>query len=74
MGYTQSMVVIRRTDEFDTWLARLRDAQDRQRILERVTRLSFGNPGDVKSVGDGVSELRVLTVPDTACTSPSEAS
>ena len=53
------MVEIRRTDEFDKWLARLRDAQGRQRILARITRLSFGNPGDVKSVGDGVSELRV---------------
>jgi putative addiction module killer protein len=53
------MVEIRRTDEFDKWLARLRDAQGRQRILARVTRLSFGNPGDVKSVGDGVTEMRV---------------
>lgn len=50
---------IRRTDEFDKWLTRLRDAHGRQRILARVTRLSFGNPGDVKSVGDGVSEMRV---------------
>ncbi|MBS3956264.1 MAG: type II toxin-antitoxin system RelE/ParE family toxin [Clostridiales bacterium] len=53
------MIEIRRTDEFDEWLARLRDAQGRQRILARITRLSFGNPGDVKPVGDGVSEMRV---------------
>lgn len=63
MEYTRRVIEIRRTDEFDKWLARLRDAQGRQRILARVTRLSFGNPGDVKSVGDGVSEMRVLHGP-----------
>ena len=59
MEYTRRVIEIRRTDEFDKWLARLRDTQGRQRILARVTRLAFGNPGDVKSVGDGVSEMRV---------------
>jgi putative addiction module killer protein len=53
------VVEIRRTDEFDKWLARLRDRRGRSRILARITRLGFGNPGDVRSVGDGVSELRI---------------
>ena len=53
------MIEILRTDEFDRWLNRLRDGQARARILARIVRLSFGNPGDVKPVGDGVSELRI---------------
>jgi len=48
-----------RTDEFDRWLKRLRDREARSRILTRIARLSFGNPGDVRPVGDGVSEMRI---------------
>jgi len=50
---------IRTTDVFDKWLRKLRDAQARARILVRIKRLSLGNPGDVKPVGEGVSEMRV---------------
>jgi putative addiction module killer protein len=50
---------VRRTPELDKWLAKLRDGEVRARILTRIVRLSLGNPGDVKSVGDGVSEMRV---------------
>ena len=57
------MIEIRRTDEFDKWLARLRDAQAKSRVLARIVRLSFGNPGDVKSVGGGVREMRVPAGP-----------
>ena len=57
--YTSRVMEIRRTDEFDKWLKKLRDDQARFRILVRITRLSFGNPGDVKPVGDGVSEMRI---------------
>ena len=47
------------TDEFDAWLKGLRDPVARARVLVRIKRLSFGNPGDVKSVGGGICEMRV---------------
>ena len=50
---------IRSTDTFTTWLDRLRDRQARARVLARVRRLAHGNPGDVKPVGEGVSEMRI---------------
>lgn len=59
MVYTRHVIEIRRTDEFDQWIKKLRDAQARVRVLTRMKRLSFGNPGDVKPVGDGVSEMRI---------------
>lgn len=53
------MFTIRETDEFADWLASLRDAQVRAPIARRIYRLADGNPGDVKPVGEGVSELRI---------------
>jgi len=53
------VIEIRQTEEFSRWFAKLRDHQARARILARVRRLSLGNPGDVKPVGQGVSELRI---------------
>lgn len=53
------MIEIRTTGVFDKWLRKLRDAQARSRILVRIDRLSLGNAGDTKSVGEGVSEMRI---------------
>jgi putative addiction module killer protein len=53
------VVEIRKTDVFAQWLDRLRDLQARARIQARIERLAMGNPGDVKPVGQGVSELRI---------------
>jgi putative addiction module killer protein len=53
------MLEIRQTEEFERWLSRLRDTTARARILVRLRRLAFGNPGDVRPVGGGVSELRI---------------
>ena len=53
------MVQIRETDVFAAWLDRLRDLRARARIQVRIERLAAGNPGDVKHVGEGVSELRI---------------
>ena len=53
------MVEVRKTDVFAKWLDELRDVRARARILVRVERLAAGNPGDVRPVGEGVSELRV---------------
>jgi putative addiction module killer protein len=53
------VIEIRETETFSFWLRGLRDAQARARIAARVRRLAFGNPGDVRPVGEGVSELRI---------------
>ncbi|KRA00001.1 type II toxin-antitoxin system RelE/ParE family toxin [Rhizobium sp. Root564] len=53
------MFTIRETIEFSNWLTKLKDVQARARIVRRVDRLQRGNPGDVKPVGEGVSELRI---------------
>ena len=53
------MLTIRETIEFSNWLTKLKDVQARARIVRRVDRLQRGNPGDVKPVGEGVSELRI---------------
>ena len=53
------MLEVRQTAVYATWFADLRDRSARTRIDLRVRRLSLGNPGDVKPVGEGVSELRV---------------
>lgn len=53
------MVEVLRTAIFDRWLSKLKDRRAVARILVRIDRLAIGNPGDVKSVGGGVSELRI---------------
>jgi putative addiction module killer protein len=53
------VIQIRETDAYARWFARLKDREVRSRILVRIRRLSLGNPGDVKSVGGGVFELRI---------------
>ena len=53
------MLEIRKTDTYAKWLDGLRDIHARARVQARVERLAAGNPGDVKPVGEGVSELRI---------------
>jgi putative addiction module killer protein len=53
------MVEVRQTGVFASWLRKLRDDKARFRIVARIRRLSLGNFGDVKPVGDGVGELRI---------------
>lgn len=50
---------IRKTGAYARWLDGLRDIRARARVLARVERLAAGNPGDVKPIGEGVSELRI---------------
>ena len=57
------MIEVRQTDLFAKWLRKLRDEQARARIQIRIRRLSFGNFGDVRPVGEGVSELRIAYGP-----------
>jgi putative addiction module killer protein len=53
------MIEIRKTEIYAKWIDGLRDIRARARILARVERLATGNPGDVKPVGEGLSELRI---------------
>jgi putative addiction module killer protein len=53
------VIEVRQTEAFAAWFKRLRDRQARARIQVRIDRLSLGNPGDVRPVGEGVSELRI---------------
>ena len=53
------MIQIRQTEAYIKWFSGLRDRVARARIDIRIRRLSLGNAGDAKPVGDGVSELRV---------------
>jgi len=53
------MIEVRQTDVYAKWFAGLRDRVARARIDIRLRRLSLGNAGDAKPVGNGVSELRI---------------
>lgn len=53
------MTEVRQTDLYARWFGGLRDRQARGRILVRIRRLSLGNAGDVRPVGEGVSEMRI---------------
>ena len=59
MAYNRTMVEIRQTDVYARWFRRLRDREARARIDSRIRRLSLGNPGDLRPVGEGVSEMRI---------------
>jgi putative addiction module killer protein len=53
------VIEVRETEVFTTWLDGLRDDRAIERILGRINRLRIGNFGDVRPVGEGVSELRI---------------
>jgi putative addiction module killer protein len=53
------MIEIRETEVYALWFSSLRDRRAKAHIDTRIRRLSLGNPGDVKPVGAGVSELRI---------------
>ena len=53
------MLTVIRSDTFPQWLAGLTDKRGQARIAARLLRLEDGHYGDMKSVGNGVSEMRV---------------
>ena len=53
------MTELRKTEAFARWLDDLRDLRARARVQVRIERLAAGNPGNVRAVGKGVSELRI---------------
>lgn len=59
VSYSRQVIEVVQTDEFETWLKKLRDARGKARIIRRLDRLTQGNPGDVRPIGKGLSELRL---------------
>jgi len=57
------MIEIRKTATFSKWFSELRDYNARMRIVTRIRRMEIGNLGDVKPVGEGVSEARIACGP-----------
>jgi putative addiction module killer protein len=53
------MFIIKETKIFSKWLLKLKDIRGKVAIFRRIKRVKEGNFGDHKSVGDGVSELRI---------------
>ena len=48
-----------KSSEYNDWIKQLRDERAKARIYTRIDRLENGNPGDVKPVGVGISEMRI---------------
>ena len=59
MEYNQSVIEIRKTEAFERWFLGLRDRKAVARVASRIDRLQLGLFGDVKTVGEGVSEMRI---------------
>lgn len=59
MGYVKIVIEIRKTEIFAKWIDDLQDLRGRARIQARIERPAMGNPGDIKPVGEGVSEMRI---------------
>ncbi|MDM7957094.1 type II toxin-antitoxin system RelE/ParE family toxin [Blastomonas sp.] len=53
------MLEVRQTRRFKDWFEALRDIRAKAQIARRIERAETGNLGDVASVGDGVSEMRI---------------
>ena len=63
MVYSCRVFEVVQSATFAKWLSKLGDRKARARVQVRIDRLALGNPGDVKSLGDGVSELRIDSGP-----------
>ncbi|MCA9899398.1 MAG: type II toxin-antitoxin system RelE/ParE family toxin [Anaerolineales bacterium] len=53
------MYTVLRSDKFDKWLTKLKDVKGKARIIARIRSAELGNLGDVRSVGEGISEMRI---------------
>lgn len=59
VNYSSRTVRVVKSATFDRWMRKLKDRRAANRVQVRIDRLAAGNPGDVRPVGDGVSELRI---------------
>jgi len=57
--YPGSMTEIFKTARFDAWMCSLHDRRAVARVQARIDRPAVGNPGDVRPVGSGISEMRI---------------
>lgn len=57
------MNTFHRTAAFDIWLSALKDGIGKARIAQRIRAAELGHFGDTKSVGEGVSEMRIHAGP-----------
>ena len=53
------MLEIFKSQTYAHWIERLRDSQARDRIQMRIMRLALGNPGQIRNLQHGVSELKI---------------
>jgi putative addiction module killer protein len=59
MVYSHAVIEVVQSATFAKWLSKLADRRARGRVLARIDRLALGNPGDVKPIGNGISEMRI---------------
>jgi putative addiction module killer protein len=52
------MYIIRTLPQFDKWLSGIKDGMTKRRLVARIKKAQLGNLGDIKSVGDGIFEMR----------------
>jgi putative addiction module killer protein len=57
------MIEVRTTASFTKWFKSLKDRRAKARIQAKIDRVEMGHFGDVASVGEGVSELRIFYGP-----------
>lgn len=57
MVYTLRMIEIIQSETFKSWLSKLKDQRAIARIQMRLDRLALGNPGDIKPMREGLSEM-----------------
>jgi probable addiction module antidote protein len=67
------VIEVRQTHEFAAWLEGLKDVRAADRIATRIRRMSLGNAGDVKPIGEGVSEAGSVAAPASGSISSSAA-
>ena len=57
------MYKVKKSRHFEKWMNSLKDLKGKIAIVRRIERMCYGNFGDVKPVGDNVSELRIQVGP-----------
>ena len=53
------MYSVEKTTTFDQWLTKLKDRTAKARILVRIKKVEAGHLGKSKSLGSGISELKI---------------